>query len=73
MRRFYYDTAQAFDPVTIAALRTMVPASQMVFGTDYPYRTADDHVVGLAKLDLPAADLAAIGRGNAMRLLLRLV
>lgn len=72
MRRFYYDTAQSFAPATMAALRTVVPPSQIVFGTDYPYRTAAEHVAGLRRLDLPAADMAAIGSGNAQRLLPRL-
>lgn len=72
LRRFYYDTAQAFDPVTMAGLRKMVPASQIVFGTDYPYRTAAEHVAGLGRLDLPRQEMAAIGRGNAVGLLPRL-
>jgi 6-methylsalicylate decarboxylase len=68
LNRFYYDTAQVSNEVTIQALAKLVPVSQIVFGTDYPYRTSAEHVAGLtARFD--AEDLAAIGRGNALRIL----
>jgi len=38
--RFYYDTAQASNPAAMSALRKVVPVSQIVFGTDYPFRTS---------------------------------
>ncbi len=71
IRRFYYDTAQASNPVAMASLTKMVPTSQIVFGTDYPYRTGADHVKGLTEL-FGGADLHAIDRGNALRILPRL-
>jgi 6-methylsalicylate decarboxylase len=68
LNRFYYDTAQVANDVTIQALAKLVPVSQILFGTDYPYRTGAEHVAGLtARFD--AQDLAAIGRGNALRIL----
>jgi predicted TIM-barrel fold metal-dependent hydrolase len=42
LRRFYYDTAQASVAAPMAALRRVVPISHILFGTDYPYRTAGD-------------------------------
>ena len=39
LNRFYYDTAQISNAVTIGALAKLVPISQIVYGTDYPYRT----------------------------------
>jgi len=42
--------------------------SQIVFGTDFPYRTSIEHVTGLTER-FNAEDLAAIGRGNALRIL----
>jgi predicted TIM-barrel fold metal-dependent hydrolase len=43
-----------------------------MFGTDYPYRNTAEHVKGLADCGLfNTAQLAAIGRGNAARLLPR--
>ena len=36
LSRFYYDTAQVSNAVTIGALAKLVPVSQIVYGTDYP-------------------------------------
>jgi 6-methylsalicylate decarboxylase len=68
LKRFYYDTAQSSNPVSMAALTKMVAVSQILFGTDYPYRTSDEHVRGLASVFGPE-DLAKIERENALRLL----
>jgi predicted TIM-barrel fold metal-dependent hydrolase len=70
IQRFYYDTAQVSNAVTIRALAQLVPVSQIVFGTDYPYRTAAEHVAGLQKA-FKTADLKAIDRDNALRILPR--
>jgi predicted TIM-barrel fold metal-dependent hydrolase len=45
--RFFYDIAQASNPVATAALRSVVPVNHIVFGTDYPFRTPLDHVTAL--------------------------
>ncbi len=71
-QRFYYDTAQAAHPYALASLTKLIPASQIVFGTDFPYRTAIDHVKGLMDFGFSASDLAAIDRENAVRLMPRL-
>jgi predicted TIM-barrel fold metal-dependent hydrolase len=68
LNRFYYDTAQVSNEVTIQALAKLVPVSQIVFGTDFPYRTGAEHVAGL-KARFNAKDLAAIDRTNALRIL----
>jgi 6-methylsalicylate decarboxylase len=69
LKRFYYDTAQAAHPYALASLTKLVPTSQIVFGTDFPYRTAIDHVRGLADYGFGASDLQAIERDNAVRLM----
>jgi predicted TIM-barrel fold metal-dependent hydrolase len=71
LKRFYYDTAQASHPMALASLLKIVPVSQVVFGTDFPYRTAADHVKGLGDYGFSASDLRAIERDNAARLLTR--
>jgi predicted TIM-barrel fold metal-dependent hydrolase len=68
LRRFHYDTAQAANPVIMAALSKLVPISQIVYGTDFPYRTSEEHVKGLATI-FSAEDLKAIDRDNAVRLM----
>jgi predicted TIM-barrel fold metal-dependent hydrolase len=68
-RKFYYDTAQASNPVAMAGLRAVVPMSQILFGTDYPFRTAIDHVTGLAASGtFTPQELLAIDRGNYLAL-----
>lgn len=71
LRRLYYDTAQAANPVTMAGLIEMVSARQIVFGTDYPFHRAASAANGLAGLKLAADDLARIDRENALALLPR--
>jgi predicted TIM-barrel fold metal-dependent hydrolase len=69
--RFYYDTAQISNAVTMQALVKLVPMTQIVFGSDFPYRTGLEHVQGLAK-NFSGSDLHAIERDNALRILPRL-
>ena len=70
--RFYYDVAQAANPQALGALMRVVPPTQIVFGTDYPYRLSIEHVAGLAGCGLSDEQLVAIGRGNALSLVPRL-
>ncbi len=72
LRKMYYDTAQASNPVAMAALRKVVPVSQIVYGTDYWYRTsAETHRALDAAKVFSAAELGAIYRTNAERILPR--
>jgi 6-methylsalicylate decarboxylase len=71
LQRFHYDTAQVANPVAMAALTKVVPTSQILFGTDFPYRTALDHVRGLKQI-FDDADLRKIASDNARALLPRL-
>ncbi len=70
-RRLYYDTANATHPASMAALLKLVPESQVVFGTDYPYVPMDTQADAVRKLGLPEATVRAIESGNAMNLLPR--
>jgi len=71
LQGFCYDTAQCANPIAMASLTKFMSTSNIVFGTDYPYRTAEEHVKGLAGIFGPA-DLAKIERANAMRPMPRL-
>lgn len=68
LKRFFYDTAQVSNEVTIQAVARLVGVSQIVFGTDYPYRTGAEHVSGL-KQRFSAAELVRIDSGNVLRIL----
>ena len=71
LRQFYYDTAQASNPVAMASLTKFIPISQIVYGTDYPYRTGLEHTNGLSAI-FSGSDLRAIERENALRILPRM-
>lgn len=69
--RFYYDTAQVTMAGTLAALAKLVPVSQIVYGTDFPYRTAADHTKGV-NATFSGDELKKVDRENALRLIPRL-
>ena len=71
LARLHYDTANATSAPTVAALLKMAPASQVTYGSDYPYFPLDQ-IKELRQQGLAAADLQAIENGNAMRLIPRL-
>jgi predicted TIM-barrel fold metal-dependent hydrolase len=60
--------AQAANPVALASLAELVPPARMLFGTDFPYRTAREIAEGLKTCDFAPRERAAIDRGNAARL-----
>jgi predicted TIM-barrel fold metal-dependent hydrolase len=69
--RYYYDTAAIPNDVTMSALVKMVPVSQIVFGSDFPYRFAPEYAKYLPTF-FKGADLKAVDRDNALRLIPRL-
>jgi len=71
LQKLHYDTAQASNPFAMGALTKLVPVSQILFGTDFPYRSAEDHVRGLAGCGFSAGEIKAIDRENAERLMPR--
>lgn len=72
LRRLYYDVAASAYPPAIAALRALVPATQMLLGTDFPYAPAELTTAGMAAMGLPRHELRAMERENARALLPRL-
>ena len=56
----------------MSCLRQIIPIRQILFGTDYPYGTGcAAQVAAIARCGFSDTDLAAIDRGNALRLLPR--
>jgi len=72
LKRLHYDTANSTTKPTMAALLELVPASQVLFGSDYPYYTIAETVAGLRKLGLSPSARRAIEHANAARLMPRL-
>ena len=70
--KFYYDTAQILHAVPLGGLKQLVPLLQICYGSDYPWRSAEECVGGLERSGIfSAAELAAVF-GNATQLLPRL-
>ena len=69
VRRFHYDTAGSANPVQLQALKLLVPASQIVFGTDTPLASMPGTVTGVQSSGLTAAEQRGIYRDNLLQIL----
>jgi predicted TIM-barrel fold metal-dependent hydrolase len=67
--KFYYEVAQGNTPAMLDGLMHMVPISQVLFGSDFPFREAKEAADGLANYKFSDADRAAIDYGNAQRIM----
>ena len=71
--KLYFDTATVSNAASMAALRRLVPASRIFFGTDFPNRHILDQVQALDTGGVfTAAELEEIYRTNALALVPRL-
>jgi predicted TIM-barrel fold metal-dependent hydrolase len=69
MKSLYFDVASSTNPVTLAGLLRLVPATQVMFGTDFPFLASIPYTVDpLRSHGLSSADLEAIECGTALRL-----
>lgn len=72
LRRFYYDTALSANPHALRSVAELVPPSQVLFGSDYPFApepVTEISVAGLQKYDgFDSSARTAVGRGNAFAL-----
>jgi len=65
LRRFYYDTANSCNSVQLQGLKTVVGASQIVFGSDWPMiESPGRQIQGLQKCRFSASELTGVHRGN---------
>jgi predicted TIM-barrel fold metal-dependent hydrolase len=69
--KLYFECAQAYAPETMAMLRSIVPASHLLFGSDYSYFHVAHSVQRFNALALPADVQQQIKNGNAAALLPR--
>jgi 6-methylsalicylate decarboxylase len=72
LKRLYYDIAVSGYRPAVAALTGLIPMSQILYGSDFPYRPLGESADTMGQLGLSENDLDAIGRGNALGLLPRL-
>ncbi|ABE30243.1 Predicted metal-dependent hydrolase [Paraburkholderia xenovorans LB400] len=75
MATFFFDCALSVDPAQFAALRELVPDSQLLFGTDYPFGPKGqiaETVSGVLDVGLEPGTLKALESDNALSLFPRL-
>ena len=75
LQKFYYDTAQAFNPYTLPSFKKLVPPSHILFGTDFPLGGGSGLAVSKGLIDnggFSESELRGIDRDNALELLPRL-
>ena len=65
LKRLHYDITTSVSRPALNALRALVPVSQMLFGSDFPYLKPSETVPGLEAYGFRPEELAAINRGNA--------
>jgi 6-methylsalicylate decarboxylase len=72
LRRHYYDIAGTAYRPAMAALKSLVPTTQILFGSDDPFVPLAETAEGVMQLGFSADDLERIGHNNALTLLPRL-
>lgn len=72
LAQLFYDVVSVTHPVPMAAIRRLIPITQLTLGSDYPFGSSAPQIGGLHALDLAPAELRAIERDNALRLVPRL-
>jgi predicted TIM-barrel fold metal-dependent hydrolase len=69
LKRLHYDIAGTAYRPAIAALTSLVPSTQILFGSDNPFIPLAETAEGTMQLGLSTNDLRLIGRENALALL----
>lgn len=69
IRRFFYDTAGSANPILMPGIAKLAGVSQIVFGTDYPFANGAGTAAGMQSVGFNEAQLRAIDRENALRIL----
>jgi 6-methylsalicylate decarboxylase len=68
-KKFYYELAQGNTKAQLSALFELVSVSQVLYGTDYPYRDGAEVNGGIERWKFNAADLRSIENETARKLL----
>jgi 6-methylsalicylate decarboxylase len=69
VRKYFYEIAQGNLPGQFAALLDLVPASQLMFGSDFPFREGAEASEGFAAYTFSDTDRTAINSGTAIKLM----
>lgn len=71
-QQLYFDTASATNAPAMAAILKLVPASHVMFGTDFPWGNAANGLRALENVGLTESELRAIEYESAVQLFPRL-
>jgi predicted TIM-barrel fold metal-dependent hydrolase len=69
LKQFYYDTAFSANAYALSSLLQLVPATHVLYGTDFPFRLGEENLRGLVDYGFAAENLRLITRDNALALL----
>jgi len=72
LKKLHYDIALAAFKPSLSALFALVPATQVLLGSDYPFGSIGTSIHGLDEFGLPQDQVRSVYRGNAERLIPRL-
>jgi len=72
LKRLYYEIAGSANRPAIAALTNLVPTSQILFGSDYPWGRIGMTADAMTDVGFSAAEVQAVGHDNALALFARL-
>jgi len=73
LKRLHYEIAFSANKPAIAALKSLVPLSQILFGSDFPFYLIGETARGMQDVGLSDSELKAIRRQNALKLFSRRV
>jgi predicted TIM-barrel fold metal-dependent hydrolase len=71
LKKFYYETANAYHRPSYAAISALIPSDRILFGTDFPYVSIPTTIEGLAAVEPRQETRRKIERNNALALLPR--
>lgn len=69
LAKLYVDVVGITSAGAIGAILDVVPASHLLFGTDMPFWRPEEALEALKQIRIPAVDISAVERNNALRLL----
>ena len=69
LQKLFYDIAGASNTGVLASLRDLVPASQILYGSDAPFVKPESGLKDMAKTAFSAEELRVIERDNALRIM----
>jgi predicted TIM-barrel fold metal-dependent hydrolase len=68
LKKLHYDVANATNNSSLAALMNLVPTTQIVWGSDYPYRAVGPTATGWDNYQVSDEVKRAVNRDNALKL-----